>query len=158
MQLLYKPNSSMSLFWETRPTVSKVILISWTLTLLRRNSLDSHTTQINKKDIYWKLADGCRLKYMHTFYLVIIIQLIYPPLVGIWSLLDYMPRMLIFDDFSPDILSSEGKSCFYFKVFVNDLDPWILRLLLPMIFIQSICLLEGSTHNPPPYPGEFILG
>ena len=137
----------MSLFWDTRPAVSDVRFIFWTLPSCGGPTLKSNSFNLFFRGFYWKLADGCRLKEMHTFSLVIIIQWIYSLLVGIWQFLDYMLKMLIFDGCSPEILSSEGRSCFYFKVLVNDVAPWILRVPLLVIFLQSRCLLEGSTDK-----------
>ena len=108
---------------------------------------DSQITQPFFRGFYWKLADGWSLKDMITLSLVIIIQWICPPLVSIWQFLDYIIKMLIFSDYSPEIIFSEGKSCFYFKVLVNDVAPWILRVLLTMLFLQSWCLLKGSTDK-----------
>ena len=152
-----KSNYLMSLFWETRPAFSELKFNFLKFTLLRGTNPDIKLTQTFFRDLYWKLANGCRLKKKHMFSLLIIIQWINSPLVGIWPFLDYMIKMIIFSDCSPKILSSEVKSCFYFKILVNAVDPWILRVPIPIIFLQSGCLLEESTDKKT-FIGEFSLG
>ena len=126
------------------------------ITLLQGTNPDSQLIQFFLRNFYWKLANGCSLKEMHTFSLMIKIQLIYSPLVCLWPFLDYMLKMLILADCSPEIFSSEVKRNFYFKVLVNNDTPWMLRVTVPMIFF-SLDASRKSARNKNPFPGEIRL-
>ena len=85
------------------------------ITLLWGTKPDSQLTQtFSFRNFYWKLADGCSLKEIHIFSLVI--------LIVIWPFLGCMLKIIIFDNCSTDILSREYKSCFISKFW------WIMSL------------------------------